>query len=220
MYVIQIKKSEVPRLINDGKFFHAIQLARIVNILRSNLRSYYNVVDSTEIELKDRINLLLIHAAFLYEGLKTIKKKYSQLLNVNSLIDHKDLIEKLKNEIKNKSSFTNSVLKNIRNKVFFHFDEDFISNMLATYNPNEDVLFAFAIDETIREANVIYPFVDDLIYRYLTSLINKGENAEQKYDLLLSQISNLSELFCTIVDDILLKKLLKGYCVNVKRNTQ
>jgi hypothetical protein len=89
------------------------------------------------IDTKDRIDLLLVHGSMLYEAIHEISKIGKRLTKMKLGKSDLENINIFKRELGNKSSFTNNVLKRIRNKIFFHFDRDIIADGLKKFDFGE-----------------------------------------------------------------------------------
>ena len=211
---VKIKKGYIDALRHSEDFIIVIQLSRIVNSLRSNFRSYLNVSNNDKvIDTKDRIDLLLIHGSMLYEAIHEISKIGKQLTKMK--LDKSDLenINIFKKEIGNKSSFTNTVLKRIRNKIFFHFDRDIIADGLKKFDFGESPTFALGI--STKRKDVIYSFVDDLILSDLVNISTEKEAASVKYDKIENKIIDLSDRLCNVFDNII-KELMHGKLFGIR----
>lgn len=214
---VKIKDGCIDELKSSEDFIIAIQLSRIVNSLRSNFRSYLNVSNNDRlIDAKDRIDLMLIHASMLYEAIhefSRIGKRLTKMkLDKSSIED----IKMFKREIGKKSSFTNTALKRIRNRIFFHFDRDIISGGLKKFDFGASP--TFAIGTSTKRKDVIYSFVDDLILSDLVNISSEKEASSIKYDKIEKKIIDLSDRLCHVFDNII-KLLMQGKLVGIKVNS-
>jgi len=205
---VNIKRDCIEDLKADDNFITAIQLARIVNSLRSNLRSYTNVSNKDELlDTKDRIDLLLIHAALLFEAIQEFSRFRRKLNRFSTWNDRKADIERFNNEISDNNSFTNTILKRIRNKVFFHFDRDVLSDTLQLFNFSDEV--TFALGKSTKRGEVTYSLIDDLILTYLVNIANRETPPIKEYDRIEQEILSLSDILCSVFD-LFTKECLKG----------
>ena len=114
VYEVTIKKDCIKELKSNEDFILAIQLSRIVNALRSSFRSYINVSNNDELlDMKDRIDILLLHGSMLYEAIHEFSSMCNRLSKLKYWQDHMDEIKLLTKEKGDKNSFTNTILKSI-----------------------------------------------------------------------------------------------------------
>ncbi|MFZ2448744.1 MAG: hypothetical protein WAW37_20470 [Syntrophobacteraceae bacterium] len=204
MTIIKLKiKTDCPEALKkDDTFLDAIQLSRIVNALMSNLRSCYNVNNNDRLlDAKDRIDLLIAHGALMYEGTREFSKMCCRLkllpLWCNDTIDSKWLTK----EIGNGDSFRNTVLKIVRDKLFFHFDRDIISNTLAYFNFGKEIIFVMGKSPT--RGDTIYSFTDGLILTHLVNILGKHGDPMLEYEKFENQIIVFSDKLCSLFDNII-----------------
>jgi hypothetical protein len=203
-----IKPEYIEKLKNDDDFILAIQLSRIVNSLSSNFRSYINVSnDNHLINVKDRIDLLLIHGAMLYEAIKVFTAHGKRLKEFKIWDQISSEFKVFTQENGNKNSFKNTVLSKIRNKIFFHFDHDIISETLKKVDFPDGITFITA--KSTKQKDIIYSLVDDLILSYLVQLEDSKEKSSEKYEKVEKTIIDLSDRLCKLID-VTIKELLPG----------
>lgn len=191
---------------NSDDFILAIQLSRIINALRSNFRSHLNVSnDHHLINVKDRIDLLLIHGAMLYEAIKVVTSYGKRIKELKVWAKISSEFKFFSKENGDKSSFRNTVLDKIRNKIFFHFDYDIISETLKKTHFSDGITFITA--KSTKEIDVIYSLVDDLILSYLVQLYETDKASYEKYNEIEKTIINFSDRLCRLIGKIV-KELL------------
>jgi len=116
----------------DPKFINAIQLARIINSIRSAQRNYLRIADNVRFSnTKDRLEQFLILSSVTYEALDSFTKLNKYLKNLRTWTKHRDKIRYLNKEKGNGGSRYNKVLKPIRNQVVFHLEASAISKAIA-----------------------------------------------------------------------------------------
>ena len=158
---------------------------------------------------------LLNHAALLYEGIRTYiraKKAFEELPYYQK---NEDKIRVLSSEFGDARSFSNRVLKKIRDKIAFHFDKDLITLILRDYladssRSNSDIVLVTGKSELVKD--MAFPFADKLIITHvLRSIEGEGQSDEEKFRILAERLLNLSNIFCTLIDD-LIPDLVGEYC--------
>lgn len=201
-YKVKIKEDYIEKLKSSEDFILAIQLSRIINSLRSNFRSYINVSNSDDLlDLKDRIDLLLIHGAMLYEAIHEFSSMSKRLAKLVFWRKNAKQIKMLQRENNDKDSFTNTVLKSIRNKIFFHFDKKVIRDALSKFNLHDEPVFI--IGKSTSRKDMRYSLADDLVLTYLVNLFPKYNDMFQRYEEIREKIIKLSDTTCSVFDNII-----------------
>ncbi len=99
---------------DDPDFVLAIQLSRIVNSLRSNLRSYLNVSSNSKLmDTKDRLDLMLVHGSLLYEAINVFSSHGKRFRELKLWNEKEEEFNFFNRERGNAKSFTNVVLSKI-----------------------------------------------------------------------------------------------------------
>ncbi len=198
---------------DDPDFVLAIQLSRIVNSLRSNLRSYLKVSsDSKLMDTKDRLDLMLIHGSMLYEAIKVFSSHGKRFKKLKLWSEKEEEFKFFNRERGNDKSFTNVVLSKIRNKLFFHFDHEVISETLENFEFPNGITFLMA--QSTKVGDSLYTLADDLTLTYLINLQSIEGSNEEKYKSVENQIidfsKRLGELFDKIISELLAGKIYKA----------
>ena len=216
MKKIVVKKEYLPSIKNDKRFINAIQLGRILGAIRYNKILHAEISKDKEANTSLQLHLLLNHAALVYEGITTFKKTKSNFENLDYYKKNLDKVEIILDEAKNKKSFTNKVLKKIRNKIAFHFDEDVTKEILGrivddSLKERTDVVLISGKSERIKD--ITYLLADNVNINYVLILINgKGISEREKFKILSKNLLELSGLFCETLD-VLIPDLIEDYCV-------
>jgi len=215
MKKIVVKTEFLAQIKDDDKFINAIQLGRILAAIRYNKILHAIISKDDKANTSLQLYLLLGHAASLYEGIATFKKTKTYYEGLSYYKNNLDKIAKILNEATNENSFLNKVFKIIRNKIAFHFDEDVIKDIWGKYvddcvKEKIDVVVISGKSETVKDTT--YLLADNMNINYILNLINEGIKGEKEKFIILSQkLLELSELFCSIVEE-LIPDLIKNYC--------
>ena len=214
-YKVQLKRECLKDLRSGEDFIVAIQLSRIVNALRANLRAQICIChDDRLLKAKDRLDLMLCQASMLYEGMKVFSQLSGKLSPLEWWKGHPEEIRTLQKEHNDKASFTNSVVKHLRHQVFFHFDSAIISEMIKHHPFEGDI--NFMIGQSTARKDVVYTLADDLILSYLISLSTESiDNPLDKYTAIEEKILRLSDLMSSVFDN-LIKELLADKLLFIK----
>ena len=209
-----VKAKHLSELKDNQEFLILIHLSRIVNSLRSSLRSY-TAVDSADIILKtkDRIDILLIHGSFLYEAIKALLSHSQRIRELKNWDEISQEYRYFNKQFNDNNSFTKRILYKIRNKLFFHFDFTELSDTLKHFDLEKDIRFIIA--KTESKGDVIYSFADDLVLTYLTTLDGKPSGSYDKLETIQKKIIEMSDRICGLCDKIM-KEIIKGKSYKVK----
>lgn len=212
---IVVKKEYLPTIKDEENFIDSIQLGRILGAIQYNKIIHAKIIEDEEISTSIQLYLLLNHAALLYEGIKKFNKIKSDFESLNYYKENIDNIEIILNEAIDKNSFTNKVLKKIRNKIAFHFDKKVIKEILAKFvddslKEKKDVVLISGKTKLVKDT--AYLLADNMNINYVLKSIN-GENLsnEDKFKILSKKILYLSGLFCEILASII-PDLIEDYC--------
>ena len=210
-----IKKECLNELKNNNDLLILIQLSRIVNSLRSSLRSYMAVEnEDIVIKTKDRFDIILIHGSLLYEAIKALSKHANRFCSLKIWDNISEECKGFNKQLGDKKSFTNTILYKIRNKLFFHFDYSELSDTFQYFDLKEDIRFIIA--KTEKNSDCIYSFADDLVLTYLTILNDTSTQGFEKLEVIQKTIIEMSGRICKLCDKIL-KELIEEKSYKVKK---
>ena len=209
-----IKAKHLNELKDNKDLLILIHLSRIVNSLRSSLRSYMSV-DSADpiLKTKDRIDIILIHGSFLYEAIKSLLSHSRRIRSLENWDEISQEHRYFNNQFNDSNSFTKTILYKIRNKLFFHFDFTELSATLQHFDLEKDI--RFIIGKTESKGDVIYNLADDLVLTYLTSLDGEPSEAYEELEKIQNKIIEMSDRICSLCDKIM-KEIVKGKSYKVK----
>lgn len=212
---IVVKKEYLPTIKDEENFIDSIQLGRILGAIQYNKIIHAKIIEDEEISTSIQLYLLLNHAALLYEGIKKFNKIKPNFESLNYYKENIDNIEIILNEAIDKNSFTNKVLKKVRNKIAFHFDKKVIKEVLAKFvsdslKEKKDVVLISGKTKLVKDT--AYLLADNMNINYVLKSIN-SENLsnEDKFKILSKKIVYLSGLFCEILASII-PDLIEDYC--------
>jgi len=215
MKKIIVKKEYLPSIKHDEKFINSIQLGRILGAISYNKVAHAMISKDEEANTSLQLYLLLNRAALLYEGITKFSKTKSNFENLNYYKNNLSQIKKILNEAIDLDSFTNKVLKKIRNKIAFHFDEEVIREVLGEFvddnlKEKKEVILVSGKSELVKDTT--YLLADNMNINYVLKSINgKKISYEEKFKMFSKKLFELSGLFCEILDE-LIPDLIKDYC--------
>ena len=215
MKSIIVKRELLPSIAFQDKFINAVQLARIVGAIRCNNVLQVDKISDDESNLTLRIYLLLNHAALLFEGIRRFHKSKSNFADLPSYRDNLSNIDALERDYNDPKSFINVVLKDIRNKIAFHFDRNVISSALQSLvadsvNEKRDLVLISGKTELVKDT--VYVLADNINISYVLGLIGSRDlPQEERFKTLAKELLVLSGLFCSVIDN-LIPDLVGEYC--------
>ena len=212
MIRLRAKKEFLPLLKTEPRFIEAIQLCRILSAIQYNKVIYALLSERGDFDTNLQLNLVINHAAVLYEGIKKFNTLAERLKNMES---YKKNIEKIEKLADRENSFINEVLHNIRRKVAFHFDKQVITRELAEFiddciHEDEDMIFVAGSTDQVKDMRFL--LADSLNLRFIVGLV-KGEQLSyvEKFKILTTTLIGLSGSFCDILEEII-PEMVADYC--------
>ena len=184
----------VPRdgLQRDRRFQLSVQLSRLINAIQANKRHYLRIRnDDDPTSLRDQIELILYHAAIVFEAILTVVKYSRVLSNLEAWSQYAALVSKVQAEANNKASFTQKYLKRIRNKVSFHYDIHAIEEMLSGLALTRDT--AFAESKSGYDQELAFTLADEALLRYAISTISERDTDKDKWEYFQETLLEVSD---------------------------
>lgn len=130
-----IQKATFESIKHDEMFLTMVQLGRICNTLVSANRTFLGLWDNGRlIRVKDRLEMLLTMSSFVYEAVLEIGRLSGDLKKLSAWNLRKEDIDFLNKERGDANSVYQTVLRDIRNTIIFHFEKDAIDDAVANYS--------------------------------------------------------------------------------------
>ena len=217
MVRLRVKKELVQTMSTEPPFIEAIQLCRILSAIQYNKVIYAMLVGQEDFNTSLQLNLVINHAAVLYEGIKKFNALNKMLEKLESYKKNREVIERISSE---ENNLFGEVIYNIRKKVAFHFDKHVISRALGKFvadciRENEDIIFIEGKTNLVKDMRFL--LADNLNLRYVLSLIKgSGLSHEEKFRILAGELLKLSKLFCGILEEII-PEMVEDYCELVEQ---
>jgi hypothetical protein len=194
---------------NNEKIINAIHFARLLNSLQSTKRVFINVAKKNdENTLLDRLELIICHGAIVYETTKEIWKERNILSKLKKWREKTDLVDSIKHEYTNNGSFTNRCLKDIRNKIYFHYDKDVIQKAIHLLNEDEKVEFARA--KTEYDHDISFVLSEEIIIKYILDPIREKNNENDKWEYFQNELAKKSQTLTDLLS-VLVVELIKPF---------
>jgi len=215
MKEIIVRKECLPNIKGEKNFIAAIQFGRMLGAIRYNKILHVKIIEDEDMSTSSKLHILLIHAAYLFESIKKFNETKANFENLENYKKNTDKIDKILNEANDSNSFTNKVLKKIRNKIAFHFDEDVIEEVIGKFvddsiKENKDVVLISGKSELVKDTT--YLLADNMNINYVLGQIEGEEKSEkEKFIILSEKLLDLSGSFCELLD-LLIPDLIIEYC--------
>jgi len=211
-----IKKELLLSIKYEQKFIEAIQLSRILSAIQYNKVIYAKVCEKDDIDSSLQLNLVINHAAVLYEGIKKFNTLKAKFKDLESYKENFDEIEKIFKEAEKENIFYKNVLYKVRKKVAFHFDKHVITKMLGEFisecvKEDKEVIFIQGKTELVKD--MTFRLANNMNFRYILKLVGgKNLSYEEKFKKMAKELLDLSKLFCGVLEEII-SELVKDYCI-------
>jgi hypothetical protein len=205
---VVFKKGSYERRRNDQRFALAVTLSRIMNSLTSSWRWFlsHSKQDSVFAQ-RDRLQAFLYNVALLYEGIKTFCENQVHLRDLDWFNSHLEDIKVIIKENGDSKSFYNTVMKEIRHKLAFHFNTEVDSELLSNPDIKFDhpLCFVEGISTGIGES--VHPLADKLIAEYLLSTYRQNNQESVKFEDFLPRADELQRKFVDIIGHLIAELL-------------
>lgn len=190
----------------------SIQLSRLINALRSILKqSISNNLSKDSMDkmhfIKNKFDLFILLSSTLYEVTKTYKKDIEGKISINILSDenkekHNLLISKYDRD--NLDDF-GSIIKDIRDKLSFHFDLDIAEDFIKNNDLDEEENYIL-IGSSEQIIDTFFCLPDDIALTYIQNKYFKGKiknNFNELEEKVGKEALFLSEYFEYLIIDLL-----------------
>ncbi|MFA6597111.1 MAG: hypothetical protein WCS69_05250 [Ignavibacteriaceae bacterium] len=207
---------------NKDAFILALQLTRLSNAIRSQMRIWRKIIIESEneddiIKFKNRFDITLLLASILYESIKTYKKDIE--IKILPCLVHETNRQKyfLYKERFDLKEFENNeflrLLKTLRDKIVFHFDKGIITRTIDKIDfDEEEHLIAFGTSIQIKD--MFFSITDDIVLNYLMDEFSSffiNNKVSAFYNKIENQITDeslkLAEYFDLLIGDLLTDNL-------------
>lgn len=198
-----IKADNPAELLEIPNIHYIFELCHISNTLKSSVRALRKVDDMPDDNpsvTRDRFYSVINITAFTFEGM-------NRTLSILNKISFKPS-ENLKSEYawllmneKNKKSYLNKVLGEIRNKYGFHFtpfvNENIVRKGIDKYPP------LFTKGKTEQSIDTVYPIVDELIGHNMVNLGGLDGTFDEKFIKLFDKLVEFTMRFYVLIDEVI-----------------
>ena len=206
---IRISGDNIDKLKKQRSFKLAVQLSRLLNVIRANQRQYLRINDDDDpANVRDRIELILYHGAIVYESLKTLLGYSRDLKQLKSWSDNSITVKKIQSEFNEQKSFTKKYLEPIRNKILFHYEIEVFDSILENYALSQNAIFAEAKSE--RTIDLAFTLADELLVNYMIQRIEEPISESEKWGFLEEKLLEISNDLSSLLYDFVLE-LLSGH---------
>lgn len=213
---IRISCNNIDELKEQPDFKLAVQLSRLLNVIRANQRQYLRINnDDDPANVRDRLELILYHGAIIFESVKTLLCYSKQLKRLNSWINNIVEVQKIQREFNNNQSFTQKYLKPIRNEILFHYDIDIIGRILEDYPLAQNAIFAEAKSE--RALDLAFVLADELLINLVIQNIEEESTESEKWGYFEEKLLDISNDLSNLLYDFVIELLGEHLYIEERR---
>ena len=189
---VYLSKDDFDKIRSDARFGAVLRLARVVNSLQFCFNSLVVVGDEdTPANQRQRLNSFLFASGVLYEGLKVVR---SLMKHFGQRESFQNGLGELLDETVTKK-LQGSILKYMRNKVMFHYDEDVAPKTLRNLNL-ESYLFATGVGT--KRGAVYYNLADEVVFNFIMG--DEPKSKEEEEQALREAMIDITDLLTKFVD--------------------
>lgn len=207
--IVTLQKIDPIAVKTDDKFILALELVRLYNTLMASQRSYLRIRNNRNpANQRDRLEQILCYGAITFECTDTISKLKPKLENIESWNKGIPEVDTTKNQVSDPSSFTRTVLKRIRDKIIFHYDESVIREIIQDYPIKTGTVMGKA--RTKQGQDLSFVLIDKMVLAYILKKYKPEEKEVVAFHSFQEEILSVSNsLIRTLFH--LSTDLLSGY---------
>lgn len=201
---VVLKQGSFEKRRNDQRFALAVTFSRIMNSLTSTWRlSLSQGKQNNVIAQRERMQAFLNNVAVLHEGIQTFCDNKVHLHELDWFKAHLEDIKVIDKEIGDSKSFFNSVIKEVRNKLTFHFNSEVDSELLS--NPDIKLDHPLVLIEGISMGigDSIHPLADKLIEEFLIHKYKQSTEETVKFEEFLLRFEKLQHVFVNVIGHLM-----------------
>ncbi len=203
---VRLRADNLDSLKSDGCFILGLQLSRLYNSLNASHRVYLGIPsDNNPANQRDRLEHILYHAAIISESITTLHKNMRQISSLPSWNSDKPNISFIKEQIANEQSFARTILRLIRDKVVYHYDDKVIRDIINDYPLHDGVRLGQAKSKS--GIDLCFPLIDEMILAFVLKEYKPEGTEVGAYESFLDELVNisnsLSQVLMELVTDIL-----------------
>ena len=203
---IRIRSDAIGTLKKQHRFKLAVQLSRLLNVIRSSQRHYLRIENNADpANTRDRLELILYHGAIVFEAVKSVLEHSRELMALPTWSQEAEKVHRIQHEHNDQNSFTRRYLSIVRNRILFHYDSSVIEEVLDAYPLSDGAVFAAASSESTMD--LAFLLADELLINYLVRRIEEPVPDADKWglfeDSLISISNDLADVLYGFVLDLL-----------------
>ncbi len=203
---IRLRADNIDSLKSDGSFILGLQLSRLYNALNASHRVYLSITnDKNPANQRDRLEHILYHAAIISTSITTLHKNMQQISSLPSWNSDNLNISFIKEQMEDEQSFARTILRLIRDKVVYHYDDKVIREIINDYPLYNGVRLGQAKSKS--GIDLCFPLIDEMILAFVLKEYQPEETEIDSYESFLDELANISnclfQVLMELVTDIM-----------------
>ena len=164
--IVRLKEIHPTAVKSSERFILGFELVRLYNTLTASQRSYLRICNNrSPANQRDRLEQMLNYGAIIFECVNTLGKLKTRIEDLESWNKSIPEIDSTKSQISDQHSFTRTVLKCIRNKVIFHYDESVLREIIRDYPIKTGTVLGKA--RTRKSKDLAFVLIDEMVLSYV-----------------------------------------------------
>jgi len=189
--IVRLKKINPTAVKTDDNFILGLELVRLYNTLIASQRSCLRIRNNRNpADQRDRLEQMLYYGAIAFECANTLCKLKARLENLESWNKAIPEVDSTKNQISDPHSFTRTVLKRIRNKVIFHYDESVLREIIRDYPIKTGTVLGKA--QTRKSKDLAFVLIDEMVLSYILKKYKPEEKEIAAYESFQEELLEVS----------------------------
>lgn len=199
---ITCKADEFEKMREKPEFIAIVSLARILNAFRT---VHVTFADSTDdgSPAYDRLrtNTLLLTGAILHEGIKSVRDNQKAYRDLEAFMNLQNDLLRTK-----RYKLIKNYIKDMRNKIVFHYDKEVFETTLLMYEPDKYV-FARGQGPSVRNLN--YSMADTLCLHYLFDVRTTEVLGDKDIGEIIQEVMRFGMAFADNADLMIVEALIE-----------
>jgi hypothetical protein len=199
---ITCKAVEFEKMREKPEFIGIVRLARILNAIRTvHVAMAESTNDGSPAYDRLRTNTLLLTGAILHEGIESIKDNQQAYKDLEA---YKDLQRDLMKS--QRYAMIKSYIKDMRNKIAFHYDKEVFEKALLKYKSDK---YVFAHGQGPSVKNLNYSMADSLCLTYLFDVGTTETLGDEEIGNIVREVISFGMAFADGADKMIYEALGK-----------
>jgi hypothetical protein len=198
--LVVLRMDDVDKARLDPDLILGLQLSGLFNALNANLKIIKRAKRRKVSRRIDQLERVLYHAAITSECLKTLDSSQERLNALSSWRSEDPRIAAVRSQLDDPASFWKTILKMIRDKLVYHYDDTVIRNIITDYPLQDGILFGESA--TASGIDLRFSLLDQMMVHYIMKRVAQA-NANQVDMDILDELATLSNNLLWTLKDLI-----------------